>query len=139
QHGAEAVEDLLLYCLTEFMVTPSRGDERLGRGIVVFLHKGARQGSFAYACHWRRCCKKSFCMLGRVVQEKGSFCSFAQLIECRPIRVGRAKAFDQFGGPAAASINVPSGELAGSVIIDLGRRSERPMGVAFIACTDSSL
>ena len=31
------------------------------------------QGGFAYACHRLRCCKKRFCLLGRVVQEKGSF------------------------------------------------------------------
>src|SRR6478672_9480336 len=121
------------------MVAPRRGYERLSRGIVAFFHQGARQGGFTYACHGRRCCKKRFCLLGRVVQEKGSFCSFAQLVECRPNRVGHPEGFDQLGGPAAAPINVPSSELAGSVIIDPGRCSERAMGVAFIARTDSSL
>src|SRR6478672_11750665 len=121
------------------MVAPRRGYERLSRGIVAFFHQGARQGGFTCACHGRRCCKKRFCLLGRVVQEKGSFCSCAQLAECGPIRVGRPKALDQFGGPADAPIKVPSSELAGSVIIDPGRRSERAMGVTFIALADSSL
>src|SRR6476661_11057616 len=121
------------------MVAPGRSDERLSRGIVAFLHQGARQGGFACACRGRRCCKKRLCLLGRVIQEKVSFCSCAQLVECGPIRVGRPEALDQFGGPASAPINVPSSELAGSVIIDPGRRSERAMGVAFIAHADSSL
>ena len=137
-----AVEDLVLHRRIELVVAPGRDDERVSRGLIAILQKGACERGLAGTSHrWRRR-EKGFDLVGAcIVQEQGHLGPLAQLVLSGPIGVGVAELLDGVGWrtDAAALVGIPGGELAGRLVFDPCDCRLCRVAVTLVACAQRIL